>query len=65
MALHFIGDDAEVWYEYEGMPLKWYVKLFHDFSKVEERLFTRKPLSPIENSLNAKLSVIGRLLCAS
>lgn len=26
MALHFIGDDAEVWYEYEGTPLKWYVE---------------------------------------
>ncbi|KAG0100201.1 autophagy protein 5 [Podila epicladia] len=22
MALHFIGDDAEVWYDYEGTPLK-------------------------------------------
>ncbi|KAG0359608.1 autophagy protein Apg5-domain-containing protein [Gamsiella multidivaricata] len=24
MALHFIGDDAEVWYDYEGTPLKWH-----------------------------------------
>ncbi|KAF9987402.1 autophagy protein 5 [Mortierella antarctica] len=24
MALHFIGDDAEVWYEFEGTPLKWH-----------------------------------------
>ncbi|KAF9918939.1 autophagy protein 5 [Lobosporangium transversale] len=24
MALHFIGDDAEVWYDYEGIPLKWH-----------------------------------------
>ncbi|KAF8976965.1 autophagy protein 5 [Entomortierella lignicola] len=24
MALHFIGDDAEVWYDYGGTPLKWH-----------------------------------------
>ncbi|KAF9095345.1 autophagy protein 5 [Mortierella sp. GBA35] len=24
MALHFIGDDAEVWYDFEGTPLKWH-----------------------------------------
>ncbi|KAF9391962.1 autophagy protein 5 [Podila verticillata] len=37
MALHFIGDDAEVWYDYEGTPLKWHypIGLLYDIQGLQ------------------------------
>ncbi|KAF9978251.1 autophagy protein 5 [Actinomortierella ambigua] len=37
MALHFIGDDAEVWYDYEGTPLKWHypIGLLYDLHGIQ------------------------------
>jgi autophagy-related protein 5 len=30
MALNFIGDDAEIWYDVDGIPLKWYLLFLID-----------------------------------